>query len=181
MYGYLADALVCVHVLYCGYVVLGQAAIVVAAPFKWEWARNPWFRFTHLLAIAVVVLEVGMGWKCPLTTWEEQLRELAGQDVNAGNSFLGRLAHDTLFFDAPPINLFTDAAVLGRMTDSVLMVVDVRSTTRQATITAKELLVKAKVPLAGMVVKNTAPVTTRYHNRYYERYYMDRLKQMADD
>jgi Protein of Unknown function (DUF2784) len=103
MYGLLADALVCFHLLYCGYVVLGQVAIVVAAPFKWHWARNPWFRYTHLLAIAVVVFEVGMGWRCPLTTWEEQLRALAGQDINSGDSFLGRLAHSTLFFDAPPI------------------------------------------------------------------------------
>jgi capsular exopolysaccharide synthesis family protein len=92
-----------------------------------------------------------------------------------------RRDYDAIFFDAPPINLFTDAAVLGRMADSVLLVVDVRSTTRQATVTAKELLMKAKVPLAGMVVKNTAAVPSRYHNRYYERYYMDRLKQMADD
>lgn len=92
-----------------------------------------------------------------------------------------RRDYDAIFFDAPPINLFTDAAVLGCMADQVLLVVDVRSTTRQATITAKELLVKAKVPLAGMVVKNTAAVPSRYHNRYYERYYMDRLKQMADD
>lgn len=92
-----------------------------------------------------------------------------------------RKDYDAIFFDSPPINLFTDAAVLGRMTDSVLMVVDVRSTTRQATVAAKELLIKAKVPLAGMVVKNTAATTNRYHTRYYERYYMDRLKQLADE
>jgi capsular exopolysaccharide synthesis family protein len=92
-----------------------------------------------------------------------------------------RKDYDAIFFDSPPINLFTDAAVLGRMTDSVLMVVDVRSTTRQATMAAKELLIKAKVPLAGMVVKNTAATTNRYHTRYYERYYMDRLKQLADE
>lgn len=103
MYGFLADALVCFHALYCGYVVLGQTAIILAAAFKWQWGRNPWFRWTHLLAIAVVVLEVGMGWKCPLTTWEEQLRLAGGQTVTSGDSFLGRLAHDTLFFDAPPI------------------------------------------------------------------------------
>ncbi|MFN3431011.1 MAG: polysaccharide biosynthesis tyrosine autokinase, partial [Candidatus Sericytochromatia bacterium] len=92
-----------------------------------------------------------------------------------------RKDYDAIFFDSPPINLFTDAAVLGRMTDSVLLVVDVRSTTRQATMAAKELLIKAKVPLAGMVVKNTAATTNRYHTRYYERYYMDRLKQLADE
>lgn len=113
MYGYLADALVFVHLLYCAYVVVGQAAIIVAAPFNWKWARNPWFRYTHLLAIAVVVLEVGMGWKCPLTTWEEQLRTLAGQDIHQSESFLGRLAHNTLFFDAPPIFFNTLHVAMG--------------------------------------------------------------------
>ncbi|MDB5097503.1 MAG: hypothetical protein JWM80_1924 [Cyanobacteria bacterium RYN_339] len=89
--------------------------------------------------------------------------------------------YDAIFFDSPPINLFTDAAVLGRTVDSVLLVVDVRSTTRQGTLTAKELLNKAKVPLAGMVVKNMTSKNSRFHNRYFERYYVDRLKHMADD
>jgi succinoglycan biosynthesis transport protein ExoP len=89
--------------------------------------------------------------------------------------------YDAIFFDAPPINLFTDAAVLGRTMDSVLLVVDVRSTTRQGTLTAKELLNRAKVPLAGMVVKNMTNKASRFHNRYFERYYVDRLKHLADD
>lgn len=92
-----------------------------------------------------------------------------------------RKDYDAIFFDSPPINFFTDAAVLGRAVDSVLMVVDVRSTTRQHTLTAKELLTKAHVPLRGMVVKNMSYRMSRYHNRYFERYYMDRLKQLADD
>lgn len=102
MYGYLADALVFVHVLYVGYVVVGQLAVIVAAPFRWEWARNPWFRFTHLAAIAVVAYEALNGIRCPLTVWEERLRELAGQSVHAGQSFVGRLFHDLLFWDGMP-------------------------------------------------------------------------------
>ncbi len=92
-----------------------------------------------------------------------------------------RKDYDAIFFDSPPINLFTDAAVLGRMMDSVLLVVDVRSTTRNGTLTAKGLLLKARVPLRGMVVKNMSYKMSRYHNRYFERYYMDRLKHMADE
>lgn len=92
-----------------------------------------------------------------------------------------RKDYDAIFFDAPPINLFTDAAVLGRMVDSVLLVVDVRSTTRNGTLTAKDLLIKARVPLRGMVVKNMSYKMSRYHNRYFERYYMDRLKHLADE
>ena len=107
MYGFLADAMVCFHLLYCGYVVLGQLAVVVAAPFRWEWARNPWFRYSHLLAIAVVVVEEAMGWRCPLTVWEEQLRALAGQEVTQADSFLGRIARDMLFYPDVPQVVFT--------------------------------------------------------------------------
>lgn len=104
MYGYLADLLVFVHVLYVGYVVVGQLAVIVAAPFRWEWGRNPWFRFSHLAAIGVVAYEAVNKIRCPLTVWEEQLREAAGQDVNAGQTFMGRLFHDLLFWpDMPEI------------------------------------------------------------------------------
>lgn len=103
-YGYLADALVFVHVLYVAFVVLGQAAIIVAAPFRWGWGRNPWFRFAHLAAIAVVAYEALNDIRCPLTVWEEQLRALGGQDVAVGQSFMGRLFHDLLFYpDLPEI------------------------------------------------------------------------------
>jgi hypothetical protein len=102
MYGYLADLLVFVHVLYVGYVVVGQLVVIVAAPFRWEWARNPWFRFTHLAAIGIVAYEAVNKIRCPLTVWEEQLREMAGQSVHAGQTFMGRLFHDLLFWDGMP-------------------------------------------------------------------------------
>ena len=107
MYGYLADGVVLVHVLYVAYVLVGQAAIVVAAPFKWAWARNPWFRFTHLLAIGVVALEAVMGWRCPLSTWEEKLRILDGKTFDSSATFMGRLLHNLLFIDGMPEVFFT--------------------------------------------------------------------------
>jgi hypothetical protein len=107
MYGYLADAMVCAHVAYVAYVILGQLAIIVAAPMKWQWARNPWFRFTHLTAIAIVVYEAIRGLRCPLTVWEEQLRALAGQSFDSSQTFLGRLMHDLLFIDGMPEVFFT--------------------------------------------------------------------------
>jgi hypothetical protein len=113
VHGILADAMVCFHVLYCGYVVIGQLLIVVAAPFRWQWARNPWFRYSHLLAIGYVVLEEVMGWRCPLTVWEEQLRELAGQEVHQAESFIGRIAHNTLFFAQPQIFFTTVHVAMG--------------------------------------------------------------------
>ncbi len=98
MYGFLADAMVAAHVGYVAFVVLGQVAIVIGAALKREWARNPWFRGLHLLAIGVVVLEEFMGWRCPLTVWEEQLRVLAGQAIEGG-TFMGRFLHDLLYID----------------------------------------------------------------------------------
>src|SRR5215203_2037082 len=97
-YGYAADLIVAIHVAYVAYVIFGQLAIIVAAPMKWQWARNPWFRFTHLLAIAIVATEAIAGWNCPLTVWEGQLRELAGQSFDGSTSFMGRMLHDMMFF-----------------------------------------------------------------------------------
>lgn len=97
-YGYAADAVVAIHVAYIAYVVLGQLALVVGAALQRDWARNPWFRFTHLAAIGIVAIEEWFGWRCPLTVWEHQLRALGGQTVEQG-SFLGRFLHDLLFVD----------------------------------------------------------------------------------
>lgn len=106
-YGLAADLLVGIHVAYVSYVVLGQALIIAAAPFRWQWARNPWFRFSHLLAIGIVAYEEIRHLRCPLTVWEEQLRELGGQAINGSMTFMGRLFHDLLFFDNTPQIFFT--------------------------------------------------------------------------
>jgi hypothetical protein len=101
-YGYAADLIVGMHVAYVAYVIFGQLAIIIAAPMKWQWARNPWFRYTHLLAIGIVAVEAIQGWPCPLTVWEAQLREMAGQAFNGSESFMGRLLHNVLFFENVP-------------------------------------------------------------------------------
>ena len=112
-YGYAADLLVFVHVLYVAYVVVGQLAIIVAAPFRWEWARNPWFRFSHLAAIGYVAYEAIAGIRCPLTVWEEQLRALSDPTAAAGESFMGRLFHNLLFWDLPEIFFNTLHVAMG--------------------------------------------------------------------
>jgi len=106
-YGLAADVVVGIHVAYVAYVVFGQLLIIVAAPMKWQWARNPWFRYTHLLAIGIVAVEAIQGWPCPLTVWESQFRDLAGQAFDGSASFMGQLLHDVLFIDAPQIVLNT--------------------------------------------------------------------------
>jgi len=51
--------------------------------------------------IVIVVGEAWAGITCPLTTWEQQLREAAGQQAYRG-AFLANLVHDLLFYDAEP-------------------------------------------------------------------------------
>ena len=106
-YGVLADLMVAIHVAYVGYVVFGQLLIIAAAPMKWEWARNPWFRFSHLAAIGVVAFEAICRLRCPLTIWEEQLRRLAGQTFNGSETFMGRLLHNLMFIENQPEVFFT--------------------------------------------------------------------------
>ena len=107
MYGFLADAVVAAHVGYVAFVVLGQLAIVVGAAARAQWARNPWFRFAHLTTIAIVAYEAIRGLRCPLTVWEEQLRQLAGQSFDSAETFLGRLLHNLLFIEGQPEIFFT--------------------------------------------------------------------------
>jgi hypothetical protein len=106
-YGICADLMVAIHVSYVAYVVLGQLLIILAAPMKWRWARNPWFRFTHLAAIGIVAYEAIRGLRCPLTVWEEQLRELAGQVFNGSETFMGRILHNLMFIENQPEIFFT--------------------------------------------------------------------------
>lgn len=96
MYSLLADGLVFLHLLYISYVVLGQVVIVVAGTFHWAWGRNPWFRLTHLAAILIVAVETVAGYECPLTTWERDLRAVAGEAIDE-RGFVARMVHDIVF------------------------------------------------------------------------------------
>jgi hypothetical protein len=97
-YGILADLIVAVHVAYVGYVLAGQAVILLGAALHWQWVRNPWFRLTHLAAILVVAFEAIWGITCPLTTWEGQLRAAGGEQVSRG-TFIGRFLDSILFYN----------------------------------------------------------------------------------
>jgi hypothetical protein len=99
-YRLLADLIVAFHFAYVAFVVLGLPLIMLGIPLHWSWVRNFWFRVLHLIMIGVVVLESLCGIVCPLTDWEDVLREKAGETIEAG-TFIGRLAHRLLFFDIP--------------------------------------------------------------------------------
>src|SRR5262245_4932459 len=101
-YGYLADAVVAIHIGYVAFVVLGFVAVLLGMVFRWEWVRNPWFRCIHLAMIGFVAFESMIDMTCPLTTWENNLRVMAGQSISAEDgTFVGRMMNEVLFCSWP--------------------------------------------------------------------------------
>jgi len=99
-YRVLADAVLIVHFGFVAFVVVGLAVIWLGGALKWPWVRNFWFRMAHLAAIGIVVAESVAGVICPLTTWEDHLRRLAGGGENYAGSFIQHWVHKVMFFEA---------------------------------------------------------------------------------
>ncbi|MGD2145980.1 MAG: CpsD/CapB family tyrosine-protein kinase [Anaerolineae bacterium] len=59
---------------------------------------------------------------------------------------------DVILFDAPPVVAVTDAAVLGKKVDGVLLVVSAGQTRREHARRAKELLERVQVRIVGAVL-----------------------------
>jgi len=95
-----ADALLLLHTLFVVFVVFGLLSIFAGKAFSWTWVRNPWFRFAHLSATGVVVLQSWLGVICPLTTWEMAFRSKAGDAVYPG-SFMAHWLEKLLYYQAP--------------------------------------------------------------------------------
>ena len=96
-----ADAVLVFHVCYVGFVIAGFLLTVIGSFARWQWIRNVWFRSLHLAAILLVVAESLLGVICPLTNWESDLRQAAGQAAYRGD-FIATWLHDLLFINAEP-------------------------------------------------------------------------------
>jgi hypothetical protein len=93
----LADAILVAHGAFVAFVVLALPAIWIGAARGARFAFNPWFRGSHLAAIAFVAAESMLGFMCPLTSWEDALRGSA-----SGEGFIERWIHAWLFWSWPP-------------------------------------------------------------------------------
>jgi len=97
--GILADLVLVVHGLYVAFVVIGFALILLGLARGWQWVRHPGFRYTHLAAIGIVVLQAWFGIDCPLTTLESLLRLKAGE-AGYGTSFVQHWLYRLLYYRA---------------------------------------------------------------------------------
>jgi len=96
----MADALLIVHFLFIIFVVGGQACIVTGYFRRWHWVRHRVFRVCHILAIAFVASQTWASRLCPLTIWENALRDSADEQPYAG-TFVQHWIGTLIYYDAP--------------------------------------------------------------------------------
>ena len=77
-----------------------------------------------------------------------------------------RMKFSHILIDAPPINAYADAALLGRLADGLVMVVEANKTRREAARRAKDILGVAGVRLLGVVLnKRRFPIPAAVYRR----------------
>jgi capsular exopolysaccharide synthesis family protein len=77
-----------------------------------------------------------------------------------------RAMFDYVLIDAPPVNLYADAALLGRLVDGVVLVVQANSTHREVARKAKESLETARLRVLGAVLnKRTFPIPEYWYRK----------------
>lgn len=74
---------------------------------------------------------------------------------------------EMVLFDCPPVVAVTDAAVLSRKVDGVLLVVQLGAVEREVARQAKALLENVDAPLLGVVINNVAESSGYYYYYYY--------------
>src|SRR5947209_4570172 len=74
----LIGALVLIHAAFSFFILFGVAASVFGYFRRSPWTGNFKFRTVHFLAIFFVFTRTWLGFPCPLSVWENGLRESAG-------------------------------------------------------------------------------------------------------
>jgi capsular exopolysaccharide synthesis family protein len=82
-----------------------------------------------------------------------------------------RTRFDRVLLDTPPIGAVTDAAVLGRIVDSVILVVHAGKTRKKLIERGLEQLSQIDVDVSGIVLNNLRIGRKRYYPGYYHYYY----------
>lgn len=100
LYTLIADVILVAHCAFIAFVVVGQVCVVVGYFRNWRWVRNLAFRVCHILAIGIVVAQAWANQVCPLTIWENALRDAAGEKPYSG-SFVEYWIGGLIYYDAP--------------------------------------------------------------------------------
>ncbi len=102
-YAALADGVLLVHACIVAFVIASPlTGLCWLALGKPAWAARTATRYAHIGVLLVVVLQAWTGRLCPLTIWENQLRERSGE-AGYDRGFFADLVHRLLFYDATMI------------------------------------------------------------------------------
>jgi capsular exopolysaccharide synthesis family protein len=74
-----------------------------------------------------------------------------------------RTRYEAVIFDAPPLNLVTDAALLGRLADTTILVARSNVTDQRALRQAASQLHFLHVPVAGLVLNDVNAASSSYY------------------
>jgi capsular exopolysaccharide synthesis family protein len=83
---------------------------------------------------------------------------------------------DLIIFDSPPLTAVTDAAVLSKRVDAVILVINSGNTKVAAAQRAVEQLRRVGANIIGVVLNNVGAKRSRYYSTYYA-YYNDEYYQ----
>jgi capsular exopolysaccharide synthesis family protein len=83
-----------------------------------------------------------------------------------------RREFDLILIDTPPMMLYADARVLGRISDGVVLVVRANTKSREELQAAHLKLVQDQIPVVGTILNDWKmdPSQTRAYGRYYNHY-----------
>ncbi|NEX13057.1 MAG: DUF2784 domain-containing protein [Prosthecochloris sp.] len=112
MYSFIADVILLLHLGFITFVIGGEVCVIIGYFKNWLWVRNFIFRIFHTSAIGFVLIQTWFNQICPLTVWENALRNEAGQDTYSG-TFVGHWVGQLVFYDAPQWVFITIYTIFG--------------------------------------------------------------------
>jgi len=99
--------------------------------------------------------------------------EILGSNTMKGFLEVLKKNYEVILIDTPPVLSVTDAAILGRIADGIILVIRAGKISRREVMRVKQILQRAKGNLIGTVL-NEIDVGTRYgsyYGKYYGEYY----------
>jgi polysaccharide biosynthesis transport protein len=91
---------------------------------------------------------------------------LGSQRMRSVLAFLSE-RYDMVIIDSPPLDVFTDSAVMSSFLDASILVIEVRRGRRAHIRAAREAMAKANAHLIGVVLNGLQPKSTSDYGRYY--------------
>lgn len=86
---------------------------------------------------------------------------------------------DTILIDTPPMLHFSEARLMGRLADGVILVVRAGSTDRETALAARQRLSEDGISLIGVILNDWLPADKEggaYYHSYYRRYHSGAAK-----